>query len=86
MLKRQEAPAQIGRMLEGRICGLRIPKVFFSNRFRVARMGVSVLSVVLRGTRGVGGRKIVKLQYQILDIPHFSRRQNDGAPINKGCD
>ena len=49
-------------MLEGRICGLRIPKAFFSNRFRVARMGVSVLSVVLRGTRGVGGRKIVKLQ------------------------
>ena len=41
---------------------MRIPKAFFSNRFRAARMGVSVLSVVLRGTRGVGGRKIVKLQ------------------------
>ena len=25
-------------------------------------------------------------EYCLLDIPHFLRRQNDGAPINKGCD
>ena len=54
--------AQIGRIVEGNVFGLEIPKVVFSNRFRVARMGVSVLSVVLRVARGESGRKIVKLQ------------------------
>ena len=61
---------------------MRIPKAFFSNRFRAARMGVSVLSVVLRGTRGVGGRKIVKLQagpgcllrFRLVRLPQMRNR------------